>query len=292
MEIEIVVDEEIESLIPKLSPEEFSQLEDSICNEGCREPVVVWKGRGILLDGHHRLAVCKKHGLQCRAVEIELPDRDAAKIWVLRNQLGRRNLNNWQRAELALKLEPLMEDKAWEQTMTGKGAYPVHIPQGSRPSDIVAKMAGLSRGTIRKAKALSKNAPPETIDKLAKSETSISRAYRDFRRRQKRLSSASGGKPEAGPCADIPTLADLEKKAGPLTMSLQDFYYGHRECDIILSPDHQRHLRGICESLQSTIASVHALVSEEPEDLPSAADPQPIEAQGTMGHSEYDLLEQ
>jgi hypothetical protein len=59
---------------------------------GCREALVVWQGHNVLLDGHHRLELCRRHGLVYRTREVTLPDREAAFAWVIANQLGRRNL--------------------------------------------------------------------------------------------------------------------------------------------------------------------------------------------------------
>lgn len=47
----------------------------------------------VLLDGHNRKAICDEHGLGYDVTFMTLPDRDAARLWVWRNQLGRRNLN-------------------------------------------------------------------------------------------------------------------------------------------------------------------------------------------------------
>lgn len=49
---------------------------------------------------------------------IELEDRDAALWWITRNQFGRRDLTPYQRAELALKSEPVIERKAKENQGT------------------------------------------------------------------------------------------------------------------------------------------------------------------------------
>lgn len=88
--IDIVIDPEIASLLAPHTPQELALLELSIQQEGCREPLVVWQG--ILLDGHARLGICRRHGLAYRTHEMDLPDRDAAVQWVLANQLARRNL--------------------------------------------------------------------------------------------------------------------------------------------------------------------------------------------------------
>jgi hypothetical protein len=89
----LTIHPELQSLIPSLSPEELAQLEANVLNEGCRDPLIVWQQEQTLLDGHHRLRICEQHGLDYRIQELSLPDLDSAKLWMLRQQRGRRNLS-------------------------------------------------------------------------------------------------------------------------------------------------------------------------------------------------------
>ena len=47
----LIIDSELERLIPQLSHDELELLEKSILEEGCLEPLYVWNG--TILDGHH-----------------------------------------------------------------------------------------------------------------------------------------------------------------------------------------------------------------------------------------------
>ena len=88
--MQITVDNELKSYIRPLKDEEFEKLKESILSEGIRDPLVVWQG--ILLDGHHRYKIAQELGLEYKIVEIELPNKEAKKEWIIKNQLGRRNL--------------------------------------------------------------------------------------------------------------------------------------------------------------------------------------------------------
>src|SRR5262245_44229262 len=88
----IAINPELQSLIPPLSPEELGQLEANILADGCRDALVVWKEEQTFLDGHTRAEICAKHNLPYTIMEISLPDLDAARAWMITNQLGRRNL--------------------------------------------------------------------------------------------------------------------------------------------------------------------------------------------------------
>jgi len=90
---EIKIDPEFAGLIPPLSRDELAQLEQSLLAEkACRDPLVIWKGHNILLDGHNRFSLCQKHGIAFQTIEREFPDRQAARSFIIHNQLGRRNL--------------------------------------------------------------------------------------------------------------------------------------------------------------------------------------------------------
>jgi hypothetical protein len=48
------IDKEFQSLIVPLAQDELALLEKNILADGCRDPLVVWKEEGLLLDGHNR----------------------------------------------------------------------------------------------------------------------------------------------------------------------------------------------------------------------------------------------
>jgi N6-adenosine-specific RNA methylase IME4 len=106
----VLIDEEFASLIPPLGDEERAGLERSLLRDGCREPLTVWRQEGsepVLLDGHNRLELCRRHNLTYSLKSVELATRKDAKRWILENQLGRRNLNESQRALVAAQIATL-----------------------------------------------------------------------------------------------------------------------------------------------------------------------------------------
>jgi hypothetical protein len=95
--MEFTIDEELRSLLPPLSQEEYEQLEQNILEFGCQESLIVWSVPGgdevILLDGHNRFTICSEHNISYVTESISLVDRAAAIDWMIANQLGRRNLS-------------------------------------------------------------------------------------------------------------------------------------------------------------------------------------------------------
>jgi hypothetical protein len=88
----LTIHPDLHSLIPPLTADEYQQLEANLLAHGCLDALVIWQEEQTLLDGHNRLQICERHGLTYDVHEISLPDLDAAKAWMLANQLGRRNL--------------------------------------------------------------------------------------------------------------------------------------------------------------------------------------------------------
>jgi N6-adenosine-specific RNA methylase IME4 len=92
---DIKIDAEFSALIPPLSTEERKQLEENIIEHGgARDPLVVWASKGTLalLDGHNRYEICTRLGLPFDVHEMRFQSRDEARHWIVKNQLGRRNL--------------------------------------------------------------------------------------------------------------------------------------------------------------------------------------------------------
>ncbi len=118
---EIIIDRQLQSLIPALQKSEYFQLETNILQYGICEPLVVWAGRNILLDGHNRYEIAQKHSLPFKVVEIELPDKEAAQAWLIDNQLGRRNLNPTSLSYLRGKRYHLLKAKVTNPS--GKNQY-------------------------------------------------------------------------------------------------------------------------------------------------------------------------
>ena len=107
---------EIESYIRKQSEEENRLLEEAILAEDCRDPLVVWEEQNVLVDGHHRIAICRKHGLSYSVVYRSFPDIEAVKRWMRLNQLSRRNLDKEERERWIKELHA----EGWTQAEIGE----------------------------------------------------------------------------------------------------------------------------------------------------------------------------
>jgi hypothetical protein len=84
------LDPEFEFLLPRAA-DEVARLEARLLAEGCREPLVVWKGRRLLVDGHTRYHFLALLGRRYDVVEMEFPDRAAVMAWMWEVHYGRRS---------------------------------------------------------------------------------------------------------------------------------------------------------------------------------------------------------
>lgn len=196
------IDPEFQSTISPISADEYRQLEKSIRDEGCRDPLVIWLEEEILLDGHNRLAICESVGVSYETRELSLPDRLEAMIWIRRNQVSRRNLTDDQRAMNAAGLAELESEKARRERAkkaaqavdreprTGKFYRSEAAPSPKRtappePKERVrpaaAKSAGVSERKVRQAQEV-KRAAPELAAKVQSGEMSLASATREVKR--------------------------------------------------------------------------------------------------------------
>ncbi|MFP4095452.1 MAG: hypothetical protein ACLFUB_13250 [Cyclobacteriaceae bacterium] len=140
---------ELEELIPPLKEEEFRQLEENILREGCREALLVWPRNDnelLLIDGHNRLKICRKHQLKFQLAEKHFDSLEDAKDFMIINQLGRRNLNPQQASYLrGLRLQREKKEKGrYDRTVVGK-----HTQEGKTAARL-AEEYKLSQATLER----------------------------------------------------------------------------------------------------------------------------------------------
>lgn len=153
------IDSEFQSLIPPLSDDEYKRLEKSILAEGVREMIITWNG--TIIDGHNRYRICKEHDVNFKTLEREFDSREAAKIWIIENQFGRRNINSYVRGQLVLQLKELYTTQAKNRMSLGGGDKKSGVQKSSHPiedtgktRDKIAKLAGVSHDTIYKVEVI------------------------------------------------------------------------------------------------------------------------------------------
>jgi len=121
------------------------------------EPVTLWAGRNILVDGHHRrLGAIKAGKVEIPYIEKNFESYDEALLYTFERQAVRRNLTG---AEILYAAGMLPENKQ----KNGEGCA----------ADEWAKKLGINRDMIFKAKSVLKNASEEEIQAIIDGEATI-----------------------------------------------------------------------------------------------------------------------
>jgi site-specific DNA-methyltransferase (adenine-specific) len=181
--------QELESLIPPLSNEEFKQLERNILEEGIREPLITWNG--ILIDGHNRYRIAQEHDMNYETLEKEFENLNDVKVWMVNNQLGRRNLQDFVRGELFSVIEDILKQKGKEKQLLtlnkGLEAPVLSIIDKTEHNTqkIVAEKLGWSTGKKAMFDIVKTKAPEEVKEKLRTGEVSINQAYKEIKKEEK-----------------------------------------------------------------------------------------------------------
>jgi N6-adenosine-specific RNA methylase IME4 len=166
----VTIDPEFKALIPALKPEERKELERSILEEGCRDPLVVWDG--YIIDGHNRYEICTEHGLPFRAVSAHesLQTKDDVKDWIERNQLARRNLTADQfRYLLGHVYNRRKKAVPNPEGIGGKSGKSVVKSQigTQQTADVIAEEFGVSKNTVKRAAKFAEQADADPEIKQA-----------------------------------------------------------------------------------------------------------------------------
>ena len=178
------IDEELEHAIPPLEEAELNQLVTNLLKDGCRDDIVVWNG--FIVDGHNRYRICHEYEIPFSYVEKQFEDKAAAKLWIIENQLGRRNVPAFVKIEWVLPLEAELKAEAKKRQIR-KPAESVlqnfaKQNEGFNTREELAGLAGVSGETIRKAKEIVKAGDEDTKKKLRSGELSIHKAYMDLKK--------------------------------------------------------------------------------------------------------------
>ena len=197
MNMNFHINEEFAKLIPPLSSDELHNLEQSLLNEGCRNPLVIWNN--TIIDGHHRYAICSKYGISFNVVEkSELESELDVKLWMINNQFSRRNLPTETKVALAYKFKEFEAEKAKERmqatqfkaidTMASKVLYTPQIDdpktentEKGRALEAIAKKAGVSHTTAFQYDKIQQQGTAEQKAKVAEGKASINKVYTEIK---------------------------------------------------------------------------------------------------------------
>jgi ParB family chromosome partitioning protein len=188
----VEIEPKFRDLLRPLTPDEFEKLERNIIGDGyVRDPLVVWRSKNKLVEGHHRAKIIRKYGMQFPLVYKEFEsDADAAK-WIIDNQDGQREQSDMDRIITARKFEDMVREDAkrrhdanggdhGNQYTGGKVAAVENFPpppDTSKSRDELGRMAGVSGRTYDHGIYALEHAPEPVIQAARDKELSVNAAY-------------------------------------------------------------------------------------------------------------------
>jgi hypothetical protein len=174
----------------------------------------MWQRPYVLLDGHHRYTICQARNIPFDTVDAPawVENREDAKLWIIRNQLGRRNLPRGARVELALQMKSIVAVQARErQRQAGREKLPQNSTEPIETRAELAEAADVSTDTIRKGEVVFREADEPMKAAVRTGERSIHSVYQALRPPKPRPSPSV----HSDGSTALPPLVPLTARVGP-----------------------------------------------------------------------------
>lgn len=215
-----------------LTDAERKELKKLLIDKGQILPILIWDG--YVVDGHNRLELLNELNIEPFYKEVAFESLDDAKMFIINNYLGQRNLTDGQKWELAHdKKEILLEKgRANLKTNVGNNQRLSIVDKGKKHNtqNEIAKDLGWSTGKVAMADKVWKEAVPEVKESIKAGETSINQAYQEIRKkeRQKKLA----GKKEENKKQEKSSIITKPKV---FIQSYKDFLPDKKDFDLLLT---------------------------------------------------------
>ena len=189
--LELKINPEYESLLPKLPKKEYEGLKFSIKQDGLYVPITV-NPEGVILDGHHRYRACLELGVEPKYEVKTFEDPLLEKKFVIEVNLRRRHLTTLQRIEMA---KPLIEIER-ELSKQRQGMRTDLLETSTKKLEEVgtlkrmAPKIGVSHETLRRGLLVLEKGSEKLKEKVRRGKTSIAYAYQSVRRQERHNAAA------------------------------------------------------------------------------------------------------
>ena len=179
----IRINQEYKRLAPDMLPNELQTLEESVKKHGLYYHIIVNK-EGIVLDGNHRFEICRRIWIEPRFEIESFSDQLHEKLFICESASKRRNLNEWQKFELAMSTEKLLKEIARQNSLANlkQNQNRNRKQSPSRSIELVGEVAkavsqsvGISPATYKRARTIIEKGTEEQKHKLMSGKTRINK---------------------------------------------------------------------------------------------------------------------
>lgn len=186
--MELTIDDDFKNLIRPLDEDEFNKLESNILKEGIRDKLVVWDK--TIIDGHNRYEIAQKHNLDFEVERLHFLSKEEAINWMVKNQLGRRNLTPQQRHQIFTDAEEVIKaiyEKGKEKhrdnaKRLNQGQFGSIEPNRKPPHNTnkeIGKAIGMSEPQVKRMNKL-KREDEKLYKQVVEGEKSVHGAYKEL----------------------------------------------------------------------------------------------------------------
>lgn len=177
------IEEEFKNKIPPIGEDEFSRLRENIISAGeVYEPLVVWDG--ILVDGHNRWNVIQEFPeVKWRVRYIDCADKWAAFEWMYKNQLGRRNLTDEQRAYMIGKMYEARKNSKGGDRRSDEFSKDQNDPlKPKSTAEAIGREVGVAEPSVKRWEKFAKGVDalrevsPDAADKVLNGKSDLTKA--------------------------------------------------------------------------------------------------------------------
>jgi len=216
---DVVVDPELESLLRPLNEDESNKLTASILRGWTDESIKVWLGHNLLIDGHNRFKVWQTDlnsdpDNAPNIVELPFESIEDVKVWMVENQLQRRNLNPAEVIQLMLlQSGELRKIARRNQIAGGQGFELSRNCDKANILDHVAEKSGVHRATVARAKKVFDKGTPELKQQMLAGDKSIHAAYQEVKQAEQDEESATSFDVDSFDVVPTPSANEAAKKS-------------------------------------------------------------------------------
>jgi len=154
-DIELTLDPEVEDLLPAHTDDEEKAFRESVDRDGYfTDDLLYWRenGKCVLVDGYRRYRLWQslpKNSIipPPHVKEVKLPDRQAVKQWMIRRQLGRRNLSDTARSIYRGKLYNETKSDPTDNLKEGESPKDQNDPSGKQGTFATSAAVSVARET-------------------------------------------------------------------------------------------------------------------------------------------------
>ena len=251
------VNPEFQTLIPPLADDEYKRLEASLVNngwEGWRGPILVWDG--VIVDGHNRYRICQEHGIAFTTKEMHFSDEDSAKLFIIDNQLKRRNLPPAAIGDLKLEEKEIVARQAKERQGKRTDLAP-NLAQSSeqgRTLEILARDIPMGRESLRKLDVIKQKAKEGDPVAISEREALISGKNKSIHGAYARVVGKEQRKQPRAEDRDGRRICTICGKPINEGEHYQDKLNWHYKCGLEHAMDIQRQYRDADQDLRNNVA--------------------------------------